>query len=79
MHLAKKIYAEIYDLIAANNCQMELAVTYIVLLSNITVMLYKADLLKGVEDTHIKFTLSSGIYSIYSILYSILIPKIFFL
>ena len=57
-------YTQIYDLIAINSCQVELEGKDIVLLSNITVILNKASLRRGIEDLHVKFTLSSGIYPI---------------
>ena len=50
-------YTQIYDLIAINSCQVELEGKGIVLLSNITVILNKARLRRGIEDLHVKFTL----------------------
>ena len=59
-----KLYTEIYDSIAVNNCQIGLARKDIILLSDIAVILYKAGLRTDVEDRHIKLTLSAGAHSI---------------
>ena len=57
------LYNEIYGSIAVNNCQIGLAQKDIILLSNISVIFYKAGARTGVENNiFIKFSLSAGTY-----------------
>ena len=59
------LYTEIHGSIAVNNCQIELARKDIILLSNVSVIFYKAGARTGVENNRfIKFSLSAGTYSI---------------
>ena len=60
-----ELYTEIYSSIAVNSCQIELARKHIILLSNVSVMFYKAGSCTGMENNRfIKFFLSAGTYSI---------------
>ena len=56
---------EIHGSIAINSCQIELAQKYIILLSNVSTVIYKAGKRTGEENTKfIHFNLSAGTYSI---------------
>ena len=58
------LYTEIHGSIAVNSCQIELPQKDIILLSSISVILYKAGAHTGVENNRfIKFSLSAGTYS----------------
>ena len=60
-----ELYAEIYGSIAVNSCQIELAQKYIILLTNVSIIVYKAGKGTGVENnifSHIN--LSGGTYSV---------------
>ena len=58
-------YTEINGSIAANSSQIELAQKYIILLSSVSVIFYKAGSRTSVENNRfIKFSLLVGIYSI---------------
>ena len=60
-----ELYTEIHGPIAVNSCQIGLAQKDIILLSNVSVIFYKAGLRTGVENNRfIKFSLSAGTYSI---------------
>ena len=57
---------EIHGSIAVNSCQVELAQKDIILLSKVSIIVYKAGKRTGVENTKfISFNLSAGTYSIY--------------
>ena len=60
------LYTEIHGfLIAVNSCQIGLAQKYIILLSSVSIIVYKAGKQTGVENTKfISFKLSAGTYSI---------------
>ena len=59
------LYTEIHGSIAVNSCQIELAQKYIIVLSEVSIMIYKAGKRTGVENTKfIHFNLSAGTYSI---------------
>ena len=59
------LYTEIHGSIAVNSCQIELAQKDIILLSSVSVIVYKASRRTGVENTKfISFNLSAGTYSI---------------
>ena len=59
------LYAEIHGSIAVNSCQIELAQKYIIVLSEVSIVIYKAGKRTGVENTKfIHFNLSAGTYSI---------------
>ena len=59
------LYTEIHGSIAVNSCQIELAQKYIILLSEVFIVIYKAGKHTGVEnDKFIHFNLSAGTYSI---------------
>ena len=59
------LYTEIHGLIAVNSCQIELAQKDNILLSNVSIIVYKAGKRTGVENTKfISFNLSAGTYSI---------------
>ena len=60
-----ELYTEIHGSIAVNSCQIELAQKDIILLSSVSVIVYKASRRTGVENTKfISFNLSAGTYSI---------------
>ena len=60
-----ELYTEIHGSIAVNSCQIELAQKYIILLSEVFIVIYKAGKHTGVEnDKFIHFNLSAGTYSI---------------
>ena len=60
-----ELYTEIHGSIAINSCQIELAQKYIILLSEISIIVYEAGKRTGVENTEfIHFNLSAGTYSI---------------
>ena len=46
-----ELYTEIHGSIAINSCQIELAQKYIILLSKISIVIYKAGKHTGVENT----------------------------
>ena len=59
------IYTAIHDLIAVNSCQIELPQKDIILLSEISIVIYKTGKRTSVEnDKFIHFNLSAGTYSI---------------
>ena len=59
------LYTEIHGSIAVNSCQIELAQKDIILLSEVSIMIYKSGKHTGVEnDKFIHFNLSAGTYSI---------------
>ena len=59
------LYTEIHGSIAVNSCQIELAQKDIILLSKVSIIVYKAGKRTGVENTKfISFNLSAGTYSI---------------
>ena len=59
------LYTEIHGSIAINSCQMELAQKDIILLSEVSVVIFQAGKHTGVESTKfIHFNLSAGTYSI---------------
>ena len=59
------LYTEIHGSIAVNSCQIELAQKYIIVLSEVSIVIYKAGKRTGVENTKfIHFNLSAGTYSI---------------
>ena len=59
------LYTEIHGSIAVNSCQVGLAQKYIILLSKVSIIVYKAGKRTGVENTKfISFNLSAGTYSI---------------
>ena len=59
------LYTEIHGSIAVNSCQIELAQKDIILLSEVSIMIYKAGKRTGVENTKLMhFNLSVGTYSI---------------
>ena len=59
------LYTEIHGSIAVNSCQIELAQKDIILLSEVSVVVYKAGKRTGAENTKfIHFNLSVGTYSI---------------
>ena len=59
------LYTEIHGSIAVNSCQVGLAQKYIILLSKVSIIVYKAGKRTGVENTKfISFSLSAGTYSI---------------
>ena len=59
------LYTEIHGSIAFNSCQIELAQKDIILLSNASIVIYKAGKRTGVEnDRFIHFNLSAATYSI---------------
>ena len=60
-----ELYTEIHGSIAVNSCQIELAQKDIILLSNVSVIFYKAGSRTSAENNRfIKFFLSVGTYSI---------------
>ena len=60
-----ELYTEIHGSIAFNSCQIELAQKDIILLSNVSIMVYKAGKRTGVEKKKfIHFNLSAGTYLI---------------
>ena len=60
-----ELYIEIHGSNAVTNCHIEYKQKDIVLLSNVSVILYKAGSRTGVENNRfIKFNLASGTYSI---------------
>ena len=59
------LYTEIHGSIAVNSCQIELAQKDIILLSNVSIIVYKAGKRTGVENNKfLHFNLSAGTYSI---------------
>ena len=59
------LYTKIHGSIAINSCQIELTQKYIILLSKVSIMIYKADKRTSIENTNfIHFNLSAGTYSI---------------
>ena len=59
------LYTEIHGSIAVNSCQIELAQKYIIVLSEVSIVIYKAGKRTGVENTKfIHFNLSASTYSI---------------
>ena len=59
-----ELYTEIHGWIAVNGCQVELAQKDIILLSKVSLIVYKAGKRTGVENTKfISFNLSAGTYS----------------
>ena len=60
-----ELYTEIHGSIAINSCQIELAQKYIILISEISIIVYEAGKRTGVENTEfIHFNLSACTYSI---------------
>ena len=60
-----ELYTEIHGSIAINSCQIELAEKDIILLSKVSIIVYKAGKRTGVENNKfIHFNLSAGTYSI---------------
>ena len=60
-----ELYTEIHGSIAVNSCQIELAQKDIILLSKVSIIVYKAGKRTGVENTKfISFNLLAGTYSI---------------
>ena len=59
------LYTEIHGSITVNSCQIELAQKDIILLSNVSIIVYKAGKRTGVENNKfIHLNLSAGTYSI---------------
>ena len=59
------IYTEIYGSIVVNSCQVELAQKDIILLSEVSIVVYKDGKRTGIENTKfLSFNLSAGTYSI---------------
>ena len=59
------LYTKIHGSIAINSCQIELTQKYIILLSEVSIMIYKADKRTSIENTNFRhFNLSAGTYSI---------------
>ena len=59
------LYTEIHCSITVNSCQIELTQKDIILLSSVSIIIYKAGKRTGVENTKfISFNLSVGTYSI---------------
>ena len=59
------LYTKTHGSIAVNSCQIELAQTDNILLSNISIIVYKTGKRTSVENTKfISFNLSAGTYSI---------------
>ena len=59
-----ELYTEIHGSIAVNSCQIELAQKDIILLSNVSIIVYKAGKRTGVENNKfIHFNLLAGTYS----------------
>ena len=60
-----ELYTEIHGSVAINSCQIELAQKVIILLSNVSIIAYKAGKCTGVENSKfLDFNLSVGFYSI---------------
>ena len=60
-----ELYTETHGSIAVNSCQIELAQKDIILLSTVSIIVYKTGKRAGVENTKfISFNLSAGTYSI---------------
>ena len=60
-----ELYTEIHGSIAINSCQIELAEKDIILLSKVSIIVYKAGKCTGVENNKfIHFNFSAGTYSI---------------
>ena len=60
-----ELYTEIHGSIAVNSCQIELAQKDIILLSKVSIIVYRAGKRTGVENNKfIHFDLSAGTYSI---------------
>ena len=59
------LYTKIHGSIPVNSCHIELPQKYIILLSEVSIIIYKAGKRTGVENTKfIHFNLSTGTYSI---------------
>ena len=59
------LYTEIHDSIAVNSCQIGLAQKDVILLSRVSIIVYKAGKHTGVENTKfLSFNLSAGAYII---------------
>ena len=59
------LYTEIHGSNAVNSCQIDLSQKDIILLSEVSIMIYKAGKRTGIENTKfIYFNLSAGTYSI---------------
>ena len=59
-----ELYTEIHGSIAINSCQIEIARKYIILLSKVSIVIYKAGKRTGVENIKfIHFNLLVGTYS----------------
>ena len=59
------LYTEVHGSIAVNSCQIEIAQNDIILLSNASIIVYKAGKRTGMENNKfIDFNLSAGTYSI---------------
>ena len=60
-----ELYTEIHGLIAINSCQIKLVHKYIILLSQVSIVIYKAGKHTAVEnDKFVHLNLSAGTYSI---------------
>ena len=60
-----ELYTEIHGSIPINSCQIELTQKYIILLSEVSTVIYKAGKHTGVENSKfVHFKLSAGTYSI---------------
>ena len=60
-----ELYTEIHGSVAINSCQIELAQKVIILLSNVSIIVYKVGKRTGVENNKlIHLSLSAGTYSI---------------
>ena len=59
-----QLYTKIHGSVAVNGCQIELAQKDIILLSNVSIIVYKAGKRTGVENNKfVNFNLSAGTYS----------------
>ena len=59
------LYTEMHGSIAVNSCQIELPQKDMILLSEVSTLIYKVGTCTGVENTKfIRFNLSAGTYSI---------------
>ena len=59
------LYTEVHGSIAVNSCQIKLAQKDIILLSSVSIIVYKTGKRTGIENTKfISFNLSAGTYSI---------------
>ena len=60
-----ELYTEVHGSVAVNNCQIKLAQKDIILLSNVSTIVYKAGKCTGVENNKfLHFKVSAGTYSI---------------